>query len=113
MNVYMLKPRFSTESLGSPADAKQHTEDAFRGALKGTPLVNEFSRVSEPNETTGLMAVVCSEEAAEALRQQSEALGIESLVIDQGRTDRLQKIQPMLAQNGSAQVVRLALAARI
>jgi len=113
MNVYMLKSRFSSESLGSPADAKQQTENAFRGALKGTPLVNEFSRVSEPNETTGLMAVVCSEGAAVALRQQSEALGIESLVIDQGRTDRLQKIQPMLAQNGNVHTVRLALAARI
>lgn len=113
MNVYMLKSRFSAESLGSPADAKQQTENAFRGALKGTPLVNEFSRVSEPNETTGLMAVVCSEEAAVALRQQSETLGIESLVIDQGRTDRLKKIQPMLEQNTGAYAARLALVARI
>ena len=113
MNVYMLKTRFSAQSLGTPAEAKQQTENAFRGVLKGTPLVNQFSRVSEPNEETGLMAVVCSEEAAVALREQSEALGIESLVIDQGRTSRLHLAQPRLTENGGQYAVRLALVARI
>lgn len=113
MNVYMLKTRSSSEPQGSPAEVKQLTENAFRGALKGTPLVSEFSRVSEPYEKTGLMAVVCSEDAATALRGMSDDLGIESLVFDEGRTDRLKKVQPIIRRADNGYAVGLALAARL
>lgn len=88
MNVYMLKAEFSPESVGAPATVQQQFEDAFRKALKGSALVQEFSRVSMPLAETGQMAVVCSEGVAQYLRAQSDALGIEYLVLDEGRTAR-------------------------
>ena len=86
MNVYMLRTEFSPQSVGAPEVVQQQVENKLRGALKGTELVNEFSRVSAPYKD-GLMAVVCSEDAAAVLRAQ-QGLGIESLVLDEGRTAR-------------------------
>ncbi len=88
MNVYMLTAEFNTESVHAPANVQQQFENAFRKALKGSALVEEFSRVSAPDTHTGQMAVVCSEGVAQFLRTKSNDLGIESLVLDQGRTSR-------------------------
>lgn len=88
MNVYMLTADFTAESTRAPAIVQQQFENAFRKALKGSALVQEFSRVSVPDAHTGKMAVVCSEDAAQFLRTQGEDLGIESLVLDEGRTNR-------------------------
>lgn len=88
MNVYMLTAEFTAETVRAPAIVQQQFEDAFRKALKGSALVEEFSRVSVPDVQTGKMAVVCSEDVAQFLRGQSDNLAIESLVLDEGRTQR-------------------------
>ncbi len=88
MNVYMLTAEFTPETVRAPAVVQQQFEDAFRKVLKGSALVEEFSRVSVPDKATGKMAVVCSEEVAQLLRTKSDELAIESLVLDEGRTER-------------------------
>lgn len=89
MNVYMLTTTFAAESA-RPATTtlQQHFENVFRKALKGSALVGEFSRVSIPDEKTGKMAVVCTEDVAQFLRTNSDDLAIGSLVLDEGRTER-------------------------
>lgn len=88
MNVYMLTTEFTPETTRAPAIVQQQYEDTFRRLLKGSALVQEFSRVSLPDKATGRMAVVCSEEVAQLLRAKSDELSIESLVLDEGRTER-------------------------
>ncbi len=88
MNVYMLTTEFTPETVRAPAVVQQQFEDAVRKLIKGSPLVQEFSRVSMPDTQTGRMAVVCSEEVAQLLRDKSDDLAIESLVLDEGRTER-------------------------
>lgn len=114
MNVYMLKMQFSPEAVGEPAVTQQNVENSFRTALKGTELVMEFSRVSEPDAETGLMAVICSENAANALREKGEDLGIESLVLNEGRTERRQKALALAERdNGVNYVAAIHMVARI
>lgn len=95
MNVYMLKMHFSPETAGEPASVQRDVENAIRGVLKGSFLINQFSRVSEPYADTGLMAIICSEEVAETLRAKNGQLGIDTLVLDEGRTERRQKAQSL------------------
>lgn len=94
MNVYMLKTTFLPAASDTSMPIERHIEHAFRTALRGTDTVNEFSRVSAPDSDTGLMAVVCSEEAARFLRARSEELGLESLTYDEGRTARRHAAYP-------------------
>ncbi len=89
MNVYTLTTPFTSESMRSPGTVQRQYENAFRRALKGSALVQEFSRVSSPDAHTGQMAVVCSEAAATFLRARRD-LGITALVLDAGRTERRQ-----------------------
>lgn len=91
MNVYTLTAGSSVESALSPQEFQKHFENSFRKALKGSPLVNEFSRVSEPHEETGRMSVVCSGKVADFLCAQDN-LGIKSFVLDKERTERARKI---------------------
>lgn len=92
-NVYMLKMDFSPETTGQPDQVRGHVENLLRKALAEKGLADQFSRVSEPYERLDMqMAVVCSEKAAQELRAMDQALGIESLILEEGRTARLQAI---------------------
>lgn len=86
LNVYMLTTDFSAHAL-SPDQTQQRFENAFRKALKGTLLVNEFSRVSPPDQSSGKMAVICSEGVAAVLRTRTD-LGVQELTLDKDRTHR-------------------------
>ncbi|MCM2343582.1 MAG: hypothetical protein NDJ24_03400 [Alphaproteobacteria bacterium] len=92
-NVYMLKMDFSPETIGQPDQVRSHVENTLRKALGEKGLADQFSRVSEPYERLDMqMAVVCSAEAAQQLRALDRELGIESLVLEEGRTARLKAI---------------------
>ncbi len=97
MNVYMLTTQFAPETVGKPKAIQSHVESTLRNALRAENMADEFSRVSLPYADRGMqMAVVCTEEAAAVLRQKSDDLGIESLILDQGRTSNLHAVSPAL-----------------
>ena len=96
MNVYMLTSLFASETVDAPKALQSHVENTFRRALGAVDMADQFSRVSLPYADRGMqMAVVCSESAAKKLRG-IEALGIESLVLDIGRTNNLRAVTPKL-----------------
>lgn len=98
MNVYMLKTQFPPDTVGAPKVVQSYVENTLRRALGAVNMADQFSRVSQPYPHHDMqMAVVCTESAAEKLRQIKE-LGIKSLVLDTGRTNNLHAVSPNLRQ---------------
>lgn len=94
-NVYMLKTHFTPESIGDAEGLRNHVECSLRKALGARDMADQFSRVSLPCADEGMqMAVVCTEDAAEALRAMARTLRIESLTMHEGRTSRLHAVSP-------------------
>lgn len=89
MNVYLLTADSTQDNIAASAHLQRKYQNAFLKALKGSPLIAEFSRVS-PAES-GKMLVVCSEDVAHYLRKHKD-LGIKALEFDAVRTTRRRQI---------------------
>lgn len=97
MNVYILRPCFSSHAFAKPEKLQEHLSEAFSNLLAQHNMNSAFKSVSQPYANNSV-AIICTAEAAAVLERAKDDLKISSLTLDEGRTQRRQRAYAALAR---------------